>query len=71
MLDKLPAEYRHLTLILIVVVLSWAATTIPVLDLDPLIAPLAAAVVTALLAYFTPLIREYGVGKKKSKETPK
>ena len=62
MLDKLSAENRHIILILIVVVLTWAAATIPALDLDPIWAPLAGGVVTALLAYFTPLTRQYGVG---------
>jgi hypothetical protein len=62
MLDKLSAENRHLALILIVVALSWAAAAIPALNLDPLWAPLAGGVVTALLAYFTPLTKQYGVG---------
>ena len=62
MLDKLSAENRHIVLILIVVVLTWAAATIPALNLDPLWASLAGGVVTALLAYFTPLTRQYGVG---------
>jgi hypothetical protein len=62
MLDKLSAENRHIILILIVVVLTWAAATIPALGLDPIWAPLAGGVITALLAYFTPLTRQYGVG---------
>ena len=62
MLDKLSAENRHIVLILIVVVLTWAAATIPALNLDPIWAPLAGGVVAALLAYFTPLTRQYGVG---------
>jgi len=62
MLDKLSAENRHLALILIVVALTWLAASIPALNLDPLWAPLAGGVVTALLAYFTPLTKQYGVG---------
>ena len=62
MLDKLHPETRHIVLILIVVALTWAAASIPALNLDPLWAPLAGGVVTALLAYFTPLTRQYGVG---------
>ena len=67
MLDKLPAEYRHLALILIVVVLTWSADAIPQVDIHPVVAPLLGAVVTALLAYFTPLTRQYGVGKTRPK----
>jgi hypothetical protein len=62
MLDKLNPEVRHIVLILIVVALTWAAASIPALDLDPLWAPLLGGAVTALLAYFTPLTRQYGVG---------
>ena len=62
MLDKLNPEARHIVLILIVVSLTWLAASIPALNLDPLWAPLAGAAVTALLAYFTPLTRQYGVG---------
>ena len=71
MLDKLPPEYRHLTLIIIVVVLTWCADLIPQVDIHPLVAPLAGALVTALLAYFTPLTRQYGVGKTVTKPLPK
>ena len=67
MLDKLPAEYRHLALILIVVVLTWCADAIPQVEIHPLVAPLLGAVVTALLAYFTPLTRQYGRGKTVTK----
>ena len=62
MLDKLHPEVRHIALILIVVALTWAAASIPALDLDPLWAPLAGGAVTALLAYFTTLTRQYGIG---------
>ena len=67
MLDKLPPAYRHLGLILIVVVLTWCADTIPQVEIHPLVVPLLGALVTALLAYFTPLTRQYGVGKTRPK----
>jgi H+/Cl- antiporter ClcA len=70
MLDKLSPEMRHLSLIVMVVILSWAASTIPQLDLNPLIAPLAGGLVTALLAYFTPLTRQYGYGEKQGDTPP-
>lgn len=70
MLDKLNPEARHLVLILIVVALTWLAASIPALNLDPLWAPLAGGAVTALLAYFTPLTRQYGVGKTVTDSLP-
>jgi uncharacterized BrkB/YihY/UPF0761 family membrane protein len=63
MLDKLSAEQRHLALLLIAAALAWLSSNIPNFDIDPLGASLIGALVTAALAYVTPLTRQYGVGK--------
>ena len=63
MLDKLSAEQRHLALLLIAAALAWLSANIPNFDIDPLGASLIGALVTAAIAYVTPLTRQYGVGK--------
>jgi hypothetical protein len=63
MLDRLTAEQRHLALLLIGAALAWLSTELPGLDVDPLAASLIGALSTALLAYLTPLTKQYGVGK--------
>lgn len=64
MLDKLNPELRHLILMLLVPVLGYlSATVVPSLD-DPMWAGLAGVALTALIAYFTPLTRQYGVGSE-------
>lgn len=63
MLDRLTAEQRHVSLLLIGAGLAWASTELPGLDIDPLAASLIGALATAALAYITPLTRQYGIGK--------
>ena len=62
MLDTMKASERHLILMVMVAVLTFGLTAIPQLGLDPLLAGLGGVVITALLAYFTPLTKQYGVG---------
>ena len=64
MLDRLNPELRQLILILLVPVLGFlSAELVPAID-NPLLAGLTGVVLTALLAYFTPLVRQYGVGSR-------
>jgi hypothetical protein len=65
MLDKMPAEARHLALMLIVAVSGYVlAEVIPVIDASPLTIGLAGVAATAVLAWATPLTRQYGIGSK-------
>ena len=61
MLDKLSPEARHLVLLLIGGLIAWASTELPT-RLEPLPASLVGAFTTILLAWLTPLTRQYGVG---------
>lgn len=65
MLDKLSPAARHLALLVISAVLGWAGTDlVPSLQgNNPIIATLVGALVTMLIAYVTPLTRQYGVGQ--------
>lgn len=63
-LASLPAPIRHLILALISAVLGWAgAFLIPALNDQAGYGVLLAALVAAVLAYVTPLVNSYGVGK--------
>lgn len=64
MLDKIPAEVRHILIMLIAALLGWASDNVLNLGLSPLLASLAGVVVGTLLLYITPLTRQYGVGKE-------
>jgi hypothetical protein len=64
MLDKIPAEVRHILIMLIAALLGWASDNVLNLGLSPLLASLAGVVVGTLLLYVTPLTRQYGVGKE-------
>lgn len=63
MLDKLPAQWRHLALMLLVPVLAYVASdVVPQLGIHPMVAGLLGVVLAQLIAYFTPLTRQYGIG---------
>jgi hypothetical protein len=64
MLDQLPAWLRHLVFAVAPVLLGWGASDVVpfVQGRNPLVAYLLGTVVTAGLAYFTPVTRQYGVG---------
>jgi hypothetical protein len=65
MLDRLPAQYRHLILMVLVPLLGYvAAQVVPALDIHPLLAGAIGVVLTEVLAWLTPLTRQYGVGSK-------
>lgn len=67
MLDSLAPQWRHLILLVLVPVLGFLADkAVPAWIPDPVMAGLVGVVLTALLAYFTPLTRQYGVGRKKA-----
>jgi len=63
MLDKIPAEARHILIMLLAAVLGWASDNILNLGLPPLVASLAGVVVGTLILWITPLTRQYGIGK--------
>jgi hypothetical protein len=65
MLDKLPAWARHLSLLVLGAVLTWAGTDlVPRLQDQPGLAALAAVIVTMLIAVLTPLTNQYGAFKE-------
>jgi len=67
MLDKMPAQWRHLLLMLLVPVLAYVASdVVPQLGIHPLVAGLVGVVLAQLIAYFTPLTRQYGIGSRNS-----
>ena len=69
MLDRLSPELRHLILMLLVPVLGYiSAQVVPAWISDPVLAGLAGVVLTALIAYFTPLTRQYGSGSSELPE---
>lgn len=63
MLDRLSPQLRHLLLMLLAAVLTWAST-----DLVPWLSghdgwgPIVGTLTGAVLAYVLPLTRQYGVG---------
>jgi hypothetical protein len=64
MLDHLSPEIRHLALMLLVAVCGYvAAEVLPVVDANPLLVGLAGAAITAVIAWATPLTRQYGLFK--------
>jgi hypothetical protein len=63
MLDKIPAEARHILIMLLAAVLGWASDNILNLGLPPLVASLAGVVVGTLILWVTPMTRQYGIGK--------
>jgi hypothetical protein len=63
-MDTWPAPFRHLVLLTLALGLSWASTDlVPFVSSQPRWGLLVAGVLTALLAYFTPLVNSYGKGK--------
>jgi hypothetical protein len=64
MLDRIPAEVRHILIMLGAALLGWASDNVLNLGLSPLLSSLAGVVVGTLILYVTPLTRQYGVGKK-------
>jgi Na+/citrate or Na+/malate symporter len=63
-LASLPAPLRHLILLLISAGLGWVgADLIPALNDQAGYGVLLASVIAAVLAYVTPLVNSYGVGK--------
>ena len=63
MLDRLAPEWRHLILMLAAALLGWASDNVANLGLPPLVASLAGVLVVAVIAWLTPITRQYGIGK--------
>jgi hypothetical protein len=61
LLDKIPPALRHLLFALVASALTWASNEY-VPHLNGPVAAVAGAAVTILLAWVTPLTRQYGVG---------
>ncbi len=63
-LDKLPAQLRHLIILVTPVALGWVTSDfLPWFNgRNPALAGLAAALVTALSLWLTPITKQYGVG---------
>lgn len=68
MLDKIPAEWRHITLMLAAALLGWASDNVLNLGLPPLVASLAGVLVATAIAWLTPITRQYGIGKPQAGE---
>ena len=62
-LDKIPAAYRHFLIMGLAYGLSDAAAALPKLHLNHYEAGAAGLVLTFLTEYFTPLTRQFGIGK--------
>lgn len=66
---ELPAPLRHLVLLAAAGLLAWLGTdVIPLLEDQPGYGVLASALLTAFLAYATPLVSSYGVGAARARE---
>lgn len=63
MLDKIPAEARHILIMLLAAVLGWTSDNVLNLGLNPLFASLLGVIVGTLILWITPLTRQYGIGK--------
>lgn len=67
-MSTLPAIVRHLILLVLMVLVTWAGTDlVPFLQGQTGYGALLAALVAAALGYFTPLIQSYGVGARQSR----
>lgn len=63
MLDRLPPQLRHLLLMLLAALLTWASTDlVPWLSSHDGWGPIAGTVAAGILAWVLPLTRQYGVG---------
>ena len=65
MLDKLSPILRHFILIVMAAVIANGANWITGLHLSQLQASFAGVVLTMLIAVFTPITKQYGVGATK------
>jgi hypothetical protein len=63
MLGRLPAQVRHLLLLLLAAGLTFVIEQLPSVELSPVVASAVTLLVTALLAWVTPLIQSYGLGQ--------
>jgi len=63
MLDRLPADARHLIIMLMAALLGWASDNVMGFGLSPIISSLLGVVVATGILWVTPLTRQYGVGK--------
>jgi hypothetical protein len=68
MFDRIPAQWRHLILMLAAALLGWASDNVLNLGLSPLVASLAGVLVATAIAWLTPITRQYGIGVSKEGE---
>lgn len=64
MLDKIPPFYRHFILLAMSWVISNGGNALAHLHLTPVEASAAGVGLTLAIEVFTPITRQYGVGKK-------
>jgi len=63
--DSLPPFVRHGLFMLAATLLAWGSTdVVPFLNDQPGWGALAGTLLAALIAYFTPATRQYGVGRR-------
>jgi hypothetical protein len=58
----LPAQVRHLLLVVVAAFLTGLLEVLPSLSLSPTVVPFVGAIITYALAWVTPFITSYGVG---------
>lgn len=64
MLDKLPPYLRHLVIIVVPLILAWGIEQADAWNLPFGLAGLIAAVLGALVLWFTTVTKQYGVGSE-------
>lgn len=68
MLDKLPASVRHTAIAFGAALLSWAAIAVMNIEIEGnviltgVVTSFGSALITQLTLWFTPLVKQYGVG---------
>ena len=63
LLGKLPAEVVHAVLMLVVALLGWAVSSVPNLGFPAPLPALIGAALTYLIAFLTPAVSAFGLGK--------
>jgi hypothetical protein len=69
MIGRLPVQVRHLLLLLLSAAVTFGLEQLPSLELTPMQASIGTLVLTALLAWVTPLVQGYGLGQVKADAT--
>ena len=65
LLDRLPVAVQHLIIVVAIAVFGWAGTDfVPWLESHPGWGATAGGALAYLITFLTPLVRQYGVGKR-------